>query len=304
MNKMQFDEFRDVVVDGIKDWLPESFGKVDISIKITEKNNDLKLTGLLIKRVGSAIAPMIYLEGFYNQYKDGAEMDDIMQRIAKLRIEHDQVDGIDVNVISDFDKCREKIIPRLINTGWNKELLANRPHVELADLSVIFVLDMGVNEEGTMSIPVTYDLMNKWGMKVEDLYDIAIKNQERVEDGLFVSMSAMFMDMIGTDVVEKEKSENKSDDTMFVLTNKSKIQGASILLNKSMMQKVIDRVGKDFFVIPSSIHEVIIVPNNQHTLSVGTLVEIVHDVNESQVDLPDRLSDHVYRYTDEGIRIA
>ena len=301
MNKMKFDEFRDVVVDGIKDWLPESFGKVDISIKITEKNNDLKLTGLLIKRVGSAIAPMIYLDGYYNQYKDGAEMDDIMQRIAKLRIEHDQVDGIDVNVISDFDKCRGKIIPRLINTGWNKELLANRPHVELADLSVIFVVDLGVHRDGTMSVPITTNLMNNWNLRVEDLYDIAIKNQEKSDEGLLVSMSDMLMDMMG---VDKDDTSTESDDMMFVLTNTSKVNGASMLLNKSMMGKVIDKVGDDFFIIPSSVHEVIIV-SNQHAMSVSELEKIVNDVNTSQVDLPDRLGEHVYRYTAEyGLEVA
>lgn len=301
MKEMNFEEFTKLVMEGIVNWLPESFGRSEISLNVSDKNNGMKLTGLLIKRTGSAIAPVIYLEGFFKQYQEGTSMEDIMQRIARLRLDHDQVDGIDVSMISDFDMCKDKIIPRLVNSKWNEDMLANRPFVEVSDLSVIFVVDMGSNENGSMSVPVTIDLMHMWNIKVEDLYDVAMFNMERADDGLFVPISVMLMGLMGVDAADNPSYE--TDDTLFVLTNKSKVFGASMLLSKKMMNKVVEKVGSDFLCIFSSVHEVLIIPNNPG-FSVRSLEEMVHDVNTSQVDLPDRLSDHVYRYTEDGLQIA
>ena len=301
MKEMNFEEFTKLVMEEIEKWLPESFGNSEVSLNVSNKNNGMKITGLLIKRTGSAIAPVIYLDGFFKQYQEGTSMEDIMQKIARLRVDHDQVDGIDVSMISDFDMCKDKIIPRLVNSKWNEDVLANRPYVEVSDLSVIFVVDMGTNENGSMSIPITNDIMNRWNVTVEDLYDVAMFNMEREDDGLFVPISVMLMGMMGVDATGNPSVE--TDDTLFVLTNKSKVLGASMLLSKKMMNKVVEKVGSDFFIIPSSVHEVLIIPNNPG-LSVQTLEEIIHDVNTSQVDLPDRLGDHVYRYSKNGLHVA
>ncbi len=301
MKEMNFEEFTKLVMEEIEKWLPESFGNSEVSLNVSNKNNGMKLTGLLIKRTGSVIAPVIYLEGFFKQYQEGTSMEDIMQKIARLRVDHDQVDGIDVSMISDFDMCKDKIIPRLVNSKWNEDVLANRPYVEVSDLSVIFVVDMGTNENGSMSIPITNDIMNRWHVTVEDLYDVAMLNMEREDDGLFVPISVMLMGMMGVDATGNPSVE--TDDTLFVLTNKSKVLGASMLLSKKMMNKVVEKVGSDFFIIPSSVHEVLIIPNNPG-LSVQSLEELVHDVNTSQVDLPDRLGDHIYRYSENGLHVA
>lgn len=293
--KMNFEEFKNAVMNSIKNWLPDTFGSSEVSVSVVTKNNDVKLTGLLIKKVGSAMAPMIYLESFYKEYEGGKGMEQILQKIAKVRMDHDDTDLVDMNMVSELSGCQDKIMPRLIGGNWNKDILENRPHVMISDLAVTFVIDLGMHEEGSMTIPITNEMLKIWGASSEELYAIAIKNLEDSE-GVFVTMFEMLTGLIG-DAVPKDMIPEES---LYVLTNESKIHGASMLLNKKLMTKVIERVGKDFYIVPSSVHEVLIVPRNDK-MRISDLDYLVRDINESQVDVPDRLSDHIYRYTEEGL---
>ena len=70
------------------------------------------------------------------------------------------------------------------------------------------------------------------------------------------------------------------------------------------MKSVVKRVGEKFYVLPSSVHELLVVPSNIG-MDVGQLKEMVTSINASEVALEERLSDNVYRYsTEKGLQIA
>lgn len=309
-----FEEFKVAVVDGIREWLPEQFATAHVSIQVVTKNNDLKLTGLTIQSVGSNIAPTIYLEGFYEKYQEGTEMPEILRLIAEVRVKHEIEGGFDASQITDFDKCQDKILPRLVGAEWNKELLEKRPHVIIEDLAVTFCIDLGANEEGTMSVPIHNDLMNSWGVTVETLYELAVKNLSGSKVGTFRSMNEVMAAMMLPNLIEEYGDEETAEqmlemmmppeDKIFVLSNRSGINGASILLDKEMMQTVIDRVGSDFYILPSSLHEVLVVPADEG-MNPADLVSMVVEVNQTTVETSDRLSNQIYTYSvDEGIKLA
>ena len=83
-------------------------------------------------------------------------------------------------------------------------------------------------------------------------------------------------------------------DTMFVLTNDMKVNGAAAILNDDTRQKIADKVG-DFYVLPSSIHETLIIPKDAG-MELRDLEQMVQEVNQTQVAPQERLSDHVYEY--------
>ena len=86
-----------------------------------------------------------------------------------------------------------------------------------------------------------------------------------------------------------------TDDMLYVLSNEARLHGAAAILNKKIMDDITDKLGKDFFILPSSIHEVLIVPKNDRT-DLKDLESMVRDVNASHVSPGERLSDHVYAY--------
>ncbi len=82
------------------------------------------------------------------------------------------------------------------------------------------------------------------------------------------------------------------ENPMFCLTNKAKMNGASLLLQEDIRKQIGECLGSDYFVIPSSIHEVLILPDNG-IFQVPELNAMVQEVNETQVERQEQLSDKV-----------
>lgn len=304
MEKMSFDVFAKAVVEKIREYLPESFANASVELQTVVKNNDLKLTGLTIRCADSNISPTIYLEQFFEKYQAGEDMNEVLETIADLRLRNELRETFDVGQITDFDRVREKIVPRLIGKEWNRELLAIRPHKIIADLAVTYHIMMGHDFSGIASAPITNALMESWGVDVDTLHDMAIQNMQKLLPSTFQTMSSVLASMMGADAEELLSAMPPADEAMFILSNEQKVNGAAALLDKEIMKTVIERIGKEFFVLPSSIHECIIVPATAD-MDVSTLVSMVRDVNQSQVAPDERLSDSVYVYTEDGgLRLA
>ena len=80
---------------------------------------------------------------------------------------------------------------------------------------------------------------------------------------------------------------------MYVLTNSSTMFGATKICDKFALRNIASVIGDDFLIIPSSIHEVIVLPYDK-TMDPGDIDAMIREVNETQVSEQDRLSDHVY----------
>lgn len=304
MEKMSFDVFTKAVVEKIREYLPESFANASVELQTVVKNNDLKLTGLTIRSADSNISPTIYLEQFFEKYQAGEDMNEVLETIADIRLRNELKETFDVGQITDFDRVRGKIVPRLIGKEWNRELLAIRPHKIIADLAVTYHIMMGRDFSGVASAPITNALMESWGVDVDTLHDLAIQNMPKLLPSTFQTMSSVLASMMGEDAEELLSAMPPADEAMFILSNEQKINGAAALLDKEIMKTVIERIGKEFFVLPSSIHECIIVPATAD-MDVSTLVSMVREVNQSQVAPDERLSSSVYVYTEDGgLRLA
>ena len=297
---MDFEEFKNSIADQIRDFLPEKYEDASVSLQEVTKNNDTVLTGLLIRTEDSNIAPNIYLENFFEQYQDGREMDDILQNIADVRVQHEMEQGFDVSKITDFDQVKDNIICKLINAELNADYLADKPHTMVEDLAVVYAIDLGGSEAGHMSAPITNHLMEEYGVTAEQLHDIALHNlsESQIE---FKTMRDVLVDMMFPDGIQEgdprafmlpPEEENPS---MYVLSNAEKLNGAAALLDAKTMEDISEKLGGDFIVLPSSIHETIVLPLNED-MDRHTLEAMVQDVNAGQVAPEERLSDHVYMY--------
>lgn len=296
--EMRFEEFTDIVVEKIREYLPETFAKASVELKTVIKNNDLKLTGLTIRREESNICPTIYLEQYFKAYEAGKEMDKILEDIANVRVKTDVKDSFDVEQVTDFERVKRMVIPRLVSKEQNSVALAERPYSVLADLAVtyhILLLD-----RSSVSTPVTNDLMKVWGIETEELHELAVRNMTRLIPGTFRGMSVVMNALCGgkTDVL------NPENEMLFVLSNEGGWYGAAAVLDDKFMKSVVERVGEEFYVLPSSVHELLVVPVNMG-MDVGQLKEMVTSVNASEVALEEQLSDNVYRYsTEKGLQVA
>lgn len=285
---MDFEEFKQEVKDNILDYLPEEFVDANVRIETVTKNNDVKLEGLVVITEDENIAPNIYLDGYYEAYKDGVDMDDILTRIAEVRLTAMPEQGFDVSNVLDFEQVKDKIIPKLINAEMNQELLANRPHMMEADLAIQFMVQVDRSEDGVASCAIDNKMLEGYGIEVDELYQIAMENMERLDPAKVVSMAEM-LGFRSEDIPEGSIA-------MYVITNESGVNGATSILNDRVMDEAREAIGENMIIIPSSIHEVIAIPMNEDA-DITTLTAMVKEVNADMVSPQDFLSDHVYTYS-------
>lgn len=297
---MDFEEFKSSVVDRIKDFLPEKYADADVSIQTVVKNNDRKLDGLMIRLDDTNIAPNIYLNDLFGQYEQGRGMEDILQNIADVRTSHEASQDFDIGRLTDLEQVKDRIECRLVNLENNAKYLENKPHTQMEDLAVVYAINLGDGLGGHMSAPITSQLLDSYGISKEELHQIAVENIEN-QHPEFMSMRDMMVQMMfpeGTPddpMLKMMMPPEEEIPSMYVLTNESRINGAAAVLDTKTMDEIAEKLGGDFIVIPSSIHEVLILPANED-LDRQTLEAMVQDVNAGQVAPEERLSDHVYQY--------
>ena len=304
---MSFEDFKKEVADRIKDFLPEKYANADIRIESVVKNNDQKLSGIVIRQEESNIAPNIYLESFYKEHENGKSMDSVLESIAKTREKYDVDHNFDVSKIADLDIAKDRITCRLVNAKQNAEYLSDKPHKVIDDLAVTYHVAIGSEGGSHMSAPITDRLIESYGIDTEQLHKIAVENMDSLSPASFKGMTETMVDMMMPDMIRSGMTEEEAKDAiaamipeigeekMYVLTNDDKLNGAAVLLNDKVMDEISDKLGGDYYILPSSIHEVLIIPESPE-YDLKTLENIVRDVNATQVAPEDRLSDHVYAY--------
>lgn len=307
MNEMNFDEFKQAIVDNIKDYLPAKFEESDVEVRQVLKNNDTVLDGLTIQDPDTNVAPTIYLNQFFEEYQNGRDLNDIIGDIADVYIANTVDKQMDVSIVTDFEKAKGNILPRLVNAEENQELLAQRPHMIMDDLAVTYHLEMGESDNGNMSVAITNTILDMYGISQEELHDLAVANLEEKMPATFQGMSEVVKEMMLPQIMSDlglskeaaldyiEQMIPDGNEQMYVLSNDSRLHGAAAVLNEKAMEDIAEKVGGDFFILPSSIHELLVVPK-QDGMDYSSLEAMVQEVNATQVAPEEKLSDHVYEY--------
>ena len=288
---LNYEEFKDTIASQIKDYLPVEYSDSEVSINSVLKNNSAKLDGLIIKKPESHICPNIYLNQYYADYEDGREIDDILSDIVHVRQMTDAPADLDVSAITDFNRIRDKIAAKLINTYQNREYLEDKPHTDIADLSAVYYIDLRSDSLGNMTTVITDSLLAQYGITLEKLHEIAIQNM--VTKARFCNMFEILSELMSDSLPQDEFCP--ADNMMFVLTNESKLNGAAMLLCPETMDKIAELVGSSYYILPSSIHETLVVPFSDG-MNVEELKNMVHEVNSTQLSADEILSDNVYIY--------
>ena len=279
-------------VNQIKDRVAQSFGAgMSLQIHTTLKNNGKERVGLTIADQQLNILPTIYLEEYYQQFQEGFSLDYIAESIFDLYQEVKISHTWDVNKIKDFDSIRSLITYKLINTEKNSTLLQSLPHIPYMDLSIVFYILFEIDDSGAATIPITSELLHFWNVSPEEIYEIAQKNSPKLLPATFKPMRVVVEELTGivTD------SHVLDQDIMFVLSNPLRSFGASCILYNGILEQLACYFGENFFVLPSSVHEMVIIPESQSP-SKDELLEMVKEINETQVELEEVLSDNVYYY--------
>ena len=267
----------------------------NITINHVIKNNGCEMDGLVIMEKGKDIAPTIYLDSFYELYTNGENIKNIIRQIEVIYEQNKNNFKFDVNILKHFDTIKDKIVYKVVNYRSNEKLLEQVPHKRILDLAVVFycLLD---NEYGRSATALIYNNnLKNWNVTIDDVYKAALKNTPDLLHSKISSMAALF-EKCGVNVDGEEvdlKDYVPSD--MYVLTNESKLNGAACILYENVLYDFAQKLGADLYILPSSVHEVILLPKLS-MFEKDELVNMVKEVNTEGVAADEVLSDHVYEY--------
>ena len=297
-----FEDFCDYVQMSIKDHLPVEQQDAKVTINNVMKNNGLTLHGVVVHPEGQCVAPTIYLEGFFKQYEEGADLDSVMDKIAGTISEHlntpEEFSDV-AQMYSNYDAVKDKIVMAVVNTAKNRELLSQVPHTEREDLSLIYKVVVGTDADGIGSITIRNEHMEQWGVTVDEIHEMAMKNTREILPVTVQTMTEVMREMFGSDGMPEEMAEMMFSDMplnqqMFIISNKSKVNGAASMFYEDTLSELADKIGTSLYILPSSVHEVIAVSTDMGTPEA--LAGMVREVNGGQVAPEEQLSDHVYKF--------
>lgn len=269
-----------------------------VIVQKLNKNNGIVLYGLTVLEDEINISATIYLEPYYEVYEDTG-MEYILDRLERVYEENKPEQSFDISKILDYESIKENLRAKLINYELNREFLKEVPHRRFLDLAIVayIALEMEEEIEGNATITVKNNLQQTWKVDTEELIDTALEN---IRGDVVVANMSEYVDMslFGD-------TENLFD--IYVITNRLKLHGAVAMLQKDRLKQFSEELKKETLIIlPSSIHECLIINAEDEDKDTDELKEMVKEVNETVVSDQDILSNNVYIYnrTTDKITIA
>ncbi|MEF9941166.1 MAG: DUF5688 family protein [Lachnospiraceae bacterium] len=269
-------------------------GNMSICIHTAIKNNGMERKGITVSERGINISPTIYLEEYYEQFQNGKSMEQIVDKILELyqevRFEH----SWEVDCVQDYDKIKKKIVYKIINLEANRKLLEEMPYISYLDLAIVFYVLIELGNHGTATMLIQKDHMEKWGITKKKLYQDATHNTKKLLPEKFQTMISVIQEILTTEELKEETGELQ-EDMLYILSNQMRNFGAACILYEGVLEEIGRQLGENYYVLPSSVHEVIIMPDKQNPCRKD-LDDMITEINETQVEAEDILSNHAYYY--------
>lgn len=284
---MGYEEFKQELKERVQQIVGE---QIEVYFCTVEKNNQYLKEAMSFREEGVNTMPMIHLQDLYEEYQQEEDMDNIVEFVLEVLETKAVVD--ERAILGEWENVRKRIGMKLINYEWNQEMLEHTPHIRMLDLAVVFQIELYQHGGRKATVMIKNELLKIWGINLSTLLEAAMENlnQEpyeilRMKD-VICGILKMKMD---------EDSEDEDDDFMYVMSNEERCNGAAGILRGDLLKEFADRIQDNFYILPSSTHEIIFLPE-AHADEKEKMDAMVKEINETQVAVEERLSDHVYYY--------
>lgn len=291
---LKYDEFKETLINRIKDYVPEKYKNYDIEVtKVNKINETLDALCLIDRSKKVNTSPVVYIDNMYSYYKSCTNMDMTLQKAADIITEG-------FNMVTDkyvYDKnIKDNIVLVLINAEANKELLKTIPHIKFLDLAFVFRWIITKNEYGFSGSIINDSLAKNIDLTTDKLFELAKKNTRRLLPPKVVTLKNALKAMNAP----KGLLDNTPEYPVFVLSNIYCVEGAAYIAFNDILAEIKNKLNENFYILPSSINEVLIIPESFVTPQF--VKEMVRDVNNTVITQTEKLSDNIYFYN-SNIRV-
>ena len=276
-------------------------GKVMGEVCTSLKNNGVTVIGLLLKGENEKVAPNFYLENQYVEWMQGRRtLEEIANQLCEFyREELEKSRTLLDEIKFEWEEFRHNVYMRLINKERNAEQLERIPYKDFMDLAIVYYYSINLDGDMQGTLVVSKEHMGLLGISEEELHQTAENNTQNYQPAKVRCMQEILYDLSRKVGVEIDKSE-ECYPHMFVLSNTKGMFGAISMTFDVELECFAKRIGKSFYILPSSVHEVILVPANEE-FSIEYFANMVKGINENQMDPTEVLSDSIYFYDRETL---
>ncbi len=297
MNKdMEYIQFLTEVQERVETYFA---GKVKGEVCTSVKNNGVSVTGLMLKGEEERVAPNFYLDRQFVEWMRGlCTLEEVSEKLCHAYKEEVKRNSHLISKIQfSWEEFRRGVFLRLVNREKNKQLLETIPHQEFLDLAVVYYYSVPISGDVMGTLVITKEHLELLDITEEELHQAAKSNCERFQPVRVRCMEDLLYDLgrkIGVEVQEARVCHP----FLFVMTNTKGMFGASALMFEEEMECFAKRLGTSFYVLPSSVHEVILVPESKE-FNLEYFKSMVKEINATQVEATEVLSDNIYFYDKE-----
>ncbi len=293
---MNYEEFKERLSEDLKQGLYERTGNEHyIDTTNVSKLQNESYEAFTIRPENSPIGVNLDVQSLFAEYERGRSYDEVLEGAEHMVSEgFAKQPQVNLEDLTNYEVMKEKLSIQVVATERNEEMLKNIPHKEVEDMSLVcrFVVDTGAF--GTGTILVNNAMLDTFGITKEQLFEDAVKSAPEIKPTEIRGMLDIIAEAWGIDVSELA-GPLEAELPIYVATTTDKTNGAGIIAYPGFMDMAAEKVGGDFYLLPSSVHEVIIVPDKGDT-NFRDLEAMVKEVNATEVDPKDKLSDNVYHY--------
>jgi len=262
------------ILTALEQRLPEH----TIQLITATKNNGFERDGIVIKLPGVNVSPVIYIDSLD---KNSDVVVDTIIDIYKSTVPSEVSEIADR--LNSFSEVYENITYILINTDLNRSMLETVPHIDYLDMSLVPVIMFNLSDSNAM-IKITHQLLRTW--KISETTLFAMADENLYSDDYEIIDLAKYLSTMGYGV-------ETGLDVMYVLTNKSKYYGASLIIRRDILDELCELLGDNIMLIPSSVHEWLCVRDNIEDMN---MVDVIKEINTAYLDPQEILSEHPYKY--------
>ncbi len=289
--------FKEQICKAVEGLLREQQPDIRVKTESFARNNGVIGDVLILTKENLRETPAVYLEDLYRDYKKGKSLEELAADICRIYQDCQGRSGFDPEKFLDYTHVQERIIYRLVNREKNRELLEQVPYLPFLDLAILFCYLTEENAQGSGTILIRWEHLQQWSVDVDRLWDDAYRNTPKLCKVELFEIEH-YMRQAGL-LVGPETAEP----SFYILTNRQQCYGAAAILYPQVLKHFGERIQKAFYVLPSSVHEVILVPEKEG-MDSESFHEIVKEANQVAVREEEFLADHAYFYEPEiGLHI-
>ena len=288
-------EFEKQVLTELQGQYPD----LHFELRDVEKLQSGPYRGLAVSREGSQVTALINIAPFHARVESDEDFRRVTRDLsAKVEAAMRETAMIDPERISDYGKVQGMLSVQLVCAYTNRELLGKYPHRVIGDMAMIVRINMGEKDGQTMSAAVTNSMLESFGISKETLFSDAITT------GMYRNPPTLctIMEELGGMLDMPVPAEPKPGTVpcFWVATTEQKSYGAAVILYPGFLDEAAKKIGSDFYIIPSSVHEMLFLPDTGE-VKADDLARIQHEVNETEL-MPEELLSHKIFYYDAAER--